>query len=144
MDSEYTRGGISGATSWLAVHAVERMHALLSHPYLCLSCLLLHAVPVTVRRETWRLFPRWLCLPIPLPLPHSPCKVLLLLANPAFIICLVNVQGILSICIWKPEWHFGSTKRCPSGFCLGNPHSPSAWIVPASSKSIPGEEWDIR
>lgn len=40
------------------------------------------------------------CFPVgSLPLPHSPCKVLLLLANPTFIICLVSVQGILSV--WK-------------------------------------------
>lgn len=74
--TQYKGGGISGASSWLAVHTVRRS-VILSHPYICLPCLLLRAVRLLSQEKPniWFLIG---CLPSPLPLPHSPCKVFLL------------------------------------------------------------------
>lgn len=131
-------GGISGATNWLAVHAIERTHALLSLPYMCCLASPLRVSVCSQKRNLMFVFQLAL-FPYP---SSSSCKVLLLLANPTFIICLVSVQGILSVCTWK-QWHCRSTKRYHSGFSVAI-IPPSAWIVPASSKRLPGGEWDTR
>ena len=84
------------------------------------------------------------CFPVGcLPLAHSPCKVLLLLANPTFIICLVSVQGIFFLFVLGNS----DTADQPRGITQvssGSHHSLSVWIVPASSKRLPGGEGDTR
>lgn len=121
--------------------------------FVCLALAYMQSLS-TVRREIWCLIPGWLCLPIPLPIPHCPCKVLLLLANPPLIIAWsmfraffqLPFRGNSPLGIWKPEWYHWSAKRCHSSFHIGylTPQCPPPGWCHLLFRVVPGEDWDKR